>query len=177
MENRPARNYTKLVVVIAVVALVVGSLGYLIISPISKTTIPTSTLSSALTTHSSQTTAPLFNTFSVPLPVDSQSSIYDPANGYVYVSYGDGASGGVSIVSGTTDLANITLDSGPGPLLYDPANHYVYATGVNSGAIAIINGTEIIATIPTNLPSSFLYDPANGFVYVASQARLEYLSD
>src|ERR1035438_10166795 len=146
MENRPARNYTKLVVVIAVAALVVGSVAYLIISPVGKNTIPTSTLSSTLTTHSSQTTTPLFSTFSAPLPVGSQSSIYDPANGYVYVSYGDGATGGVSVVSGTISVANITLESGQRPLLYDPANHFVYATGVNSGAIAIINGTEIIAT-------------------------------
>jgi YVTN family beta-propeller protein len=113
-----------------------------------------------------------FRTVNVSMPSNSQSPTYDPYNGYVYASYGDGSSGGVSVVSGTTSLANITLDSGPGPILYDPSNHLIYAAGINSNRASVINGTDVIATIPYYSPfSSFYYNPANGLVYATNQVN------
>jgi YVTN family beta-propeller protein len=103
----------------------------------------------------------------VPVPQSPSSMAFDPNNGFLYVSYGDGTEGGVSVIDGTANIANLTLDSGPGPLTYNPSNHLVYAAGINGKEVAIINGTSIIATLPTSYPVIFAYDAFNGLVYLA----------
>ena len=110
-----------------------------------------------------------FQSAFISTPESPSSVVYDSFDHFLYVSYGDGASGGVAVVNGTTNLANVTLDSGPGPLLYDPSNHLVYAAGVNSQYLFEINGTAVVGRVATSHPTSLIYDPTDGLVYLATQ--------
>ncbi|GEM_PF-6669610 len=107
---------------------------------------------------------------------------FDPDNGFLYVGYGNGSEGGVSVIDGTRNIANLTFDSGSStntdtPLLYDQSNHLVYAEGFSGKEVAIINGTTVMDTLPTSFtlctpycnssPAIFGFDPFNGLVYLA----------
>jgi YVTN family beta-propeller protein len=122
-------------------------------------------LSSFASSTTSTATTSQFQTTYVPTGIFPSYATYDPFHDYLYVSQGSG----VSVIKGTTNIANITLAGSPGPIFYDPSNHYVYATGVNSRYVDVINGTTIIGKLPTILPTSFLYDPSNNLVYLATQ--------
>ena len=113
---------------------------------------------------------PGFQTSFLKLGGTPSAGVYDPFNGFLYVTYGDGATGGVYVVNGAKLLANISMDSGPGPLLYDPSNHYVYAAGINGHNVFVIHDAKVISTIPiANHPRNFVYDPADDMVYLGTQ--------
>jgi len=61
---------------------------------------------------------------------------YDPSNGYIYVT--NSGSGTVSVINGTTVIANITVGIGPEGVAYDPSNGYLYVTNSGSGTVSII---------------------------------------
>ncbi len=124
--------------------------------------------------------------FSVPLA-------YDPANGrlYVAVSGGGGQNPGtnVTVINGTTDQVETSLNVGPDPtaIVADPSNGQVYVStgGTNSGAdwwgnLTVINGsTDRIAgyvPVPASSPckglTSLAYDPSNGYVYAMGLGEL-----
>jgi len=109
------------------------------------------------------------------------SMLFDPSNGYLYVSDGNVSESVVSVVDGARNIANLTFDSGSStntdvPLAYDQSNHLVYVEGISGKEVAIINGTTIIGTLPTSFtlctpycnsdPAIFGVDSFNGLVYV-----------
>ncbi len=113
---------------------------------------------------------PKFKTSLLKLGGTPSAGVYDPLNRYLYVTYGDGTTGGVYVINGTKLLANISMDSGPGPLLYDPSNHYVYTAGINGHNVFVILDTKVISSIPiVNHPRGFVYDPSDDLVYLGTQ--------
>jgi DNA-binding beta-propeller fold protein YncE len=125
--------------------------------------------------HATFRSAPALRTFSLPLPGIAASSVYDPSDEYTYVSYGNGSTGGVSVISGTTSVANITLDSGSALLLYNPSNQYVYTASLSNDRVSVISGTKVLAVQPVSFtpgdPALFLcYDPADRLVYETGAA-------
>jgi DNA-binding beta-propeller fold protein YncE len=107
--------------------------------------------------------------------------VFDPSNGFLYVSYGNANESGVSVINGSTNIANLTFGSGSStntvvPLLYDQSNHLVYAEGISGKEVAIINGSTVMGTLPTSFtlctpycnsnPAIFGFDSFNGLVYL-----------
>jgi len=100
--------------------------------------------------------------------------VYDPSNGYIYVT--NWHSDTVSVIDGAnnTVIANITV--GPlGPfswgVAYDPSNGYIYVIDSSGtvGTVVVIDGANntVIATIPVGPgPVGVAYDPSNGYIYV-----------
>ncbi|HTP54001.1 MAG TPA: YncE family protein [Thermoplasmata archaeon] len=104
------------------------------------------------------------------------TSVFDAANGYVYVA--NEVSNNVSVLSGSTVVANIALSSGnvtvgdPTYEVYDPGNGYVYVVDrylfeTPGGGVSILDGTSLVTTLAVGrLPSAAAYDSATGDVYV-----------
>ena len=135
-----------------------------------------------------QQAIPSFQSNFVSVPRSPTSMVFDPSNGFLYVSFGNASESGVSVIDGPRNIANLTFDTGSSvetavPLLYDQSNHLVYAEGVSGKEVAIINGTAIVGTLPTSFaqclptpvgandycassPGYFGYDPYNGLVYL-----------
>ena len=75
----------------------------------------------------------------------------------------------VSVIRGTTNVANVSLGFRPSSLRYDPTTGYVYVPDSDGNNISVISGTQVIASIMTGVrPSYALYDPANGYIYVSN---------
>lgn len=102
---------------------------------------------------------------------------YDPGNAYVYVSdlAQGGGDSGVSVLSGTRTVANITGFTGwagTSGVAIDGANGDAYeAVTVPAGWVSVFSGTTWLRTIHTgeNTPDAVAYDPADGYVYVANE--------
>ena len=104
---------------------------------------------------------------------------YDPATRDVYVASGtrgpEWLSWNVSVIRGTSVTATIDLNDyaefGPEGVTYDSSNGYVYvASGAYpGGGVWVINGTSVIASIPTSSEAGGIaYDSVNGFVYAVN---------
>lgn len=103
-------------------------------------------------------------------------AVLDPGNGYVYVV--NSVANTVSVLDGTTVLANVSVSNAtytvgdPTYLVYDPGNGYVYAIDrysfeTEGGAVSVLSGTSLLGVVPLGLlPSGGAYDPADGYVYV-----------
>ena len=82
-------------------------------------------------------------------PMDPRGIAYDPSNGYIYVT--DSFSGTVSVIDGTTVIANITVGWNPKGVAYDPSNGYIYVTNFYSGTVSIISTS--VSTSSTSISS------------------------
>ena len=92
---------------------------------------------------------------------------FDSENDYVYVA-NDG-SNSVSIISGTTVIANVSVGSTPECVVYDPVNHYIYVANYGSNSVSIISGTAVISTVSVgSYPVGVGFDSANNYTYVAN---------
>jgi DNA-binding beta-propeller fold protein YncE len=104
-----------------------------------------------------------------PHPAAPHTALFDPANGFVYVS--DGGSGNVTILNGTRLVGAVDdgLLSGPGPGTYAPPGGLVYVPNANANNVSIINGTRWVGAVGVgSSPSGSVYDHRNGFVYVTN---------
>ncbi len=108
------------------------------------------------------------------------SAVYDPANGFVYLSYEGGASfhAYVAVLNGTVEIAD--LDAGPhlaGSASYGAfgdGTGFVYQTtaqslsgGAGAGSVLALGGRAIVGTLNlTSEPAGVVYDPTSGYVYL-----------
>lgn len=91
---------------------------------------------------------------------------YDPSTGDVYVAGGNGQ-GVLSVLNGTSLVANVPVGSGAGKPVWDAQNGYVYVPNQGSDNVSVINGTALIASVDVSVgPFASLYDGANGYLYV-----------
>jgi YVTN family beta-propeller protein len=89
----------------------------------------------------------------------------DLANGWVYVA--NEGSGTVTVLSGTTVVANVSVGGDDTGITYDPIDETVYVTDTSSDEVSVINGTTVVATIAVGeSPVSPAFDVQDGFVYV-----------
>jgi len=103
----------------------------------------------------------------------AQASVYDPANGYVYVA----SDGPISIVKPLcTVIATVTPTYGAFALAYDPVTKEVVATaGAFSEAnfVYVLAGTSIVATVKLgpslNCPISEAWDPAISAILIGNE--------
>ena len=94
---------------------------------------------------------------------------WNPSNGYMYVC-GDR----ISVIDGTTIITTIEMDCrSNASIAYNPDNGYMYVSGTYG--IAIINGTEIIATIEGSTFYSIAHNPDNGYMYVSGHYHLSII--
>jgi len=75
--------------------------------------------------------------------------LYDPSNGYIYVT--NTAQNNVSVIDGAnnTVIASINVGFNPEGVAYDPSNGYIYVANSFSNSISVINGANntIISSI------------------------------
>ena len=113
----------------------------------------------AAATENTTVHSPLAVVATVPLRGNPFSPIYDSANGEVYFVN----SNNVSVLNGSTLLANLSISNPPLSMAFDPYNHFVYVMGsAGEGVVEVISGGRQIATIPTGPSPSGLCDPSNG---------------
>jgi hypothetical protein len=102
----------------------------------------------------------------------------DPVTGYVYVP--DGGYDTVTVLNGSTDVANVTVTGGvtgtPYTAAYDASDGDMYVTVENAGNVVVINGTVPVAnlTVP-NDPYAAAYDPSNGYMYIGEEGANQAL--
>lgn len=100
---------------------------------------------------------------------------YDPNNGYVYVpDWG----GGVTLLSGTTDLGTIQVGVGSEPLLaaFDPQNGYVYVSNSASNSVSVLNGAFVGATVWTGAsPALPVYVSLSGYMLVPVSGAVDVI--
>jgi len=120
---------------------------------------------------------------------DPAGIAFDPRNGYIYVASpelntlmiinGSSIIGSIRFNS-TTVINGFNITATPYELAYNPVNGYMYMTAANSSMVYVINGTNLVSTVPlitpgalSNVTSSVTngsyglsFDPANGYVYV-----------
>jgi YVTN family beta-propeller protein len=79
----------------------------------------------------------------------------------------NGQSNTVSVISGTTVVANVTLGGPPGPIAYDPADNEMYV--INGNMVSVLSGTSVVANVTLasdGFGCSLTFDPANNEIYV-----------
>jgi YVTN family beta-propeller protein len=106
---------------------------------------------------------------------------YDPTDKMIYVSSNDfssaSANGNVSVISGTTRIANVTVGKGPCAIAFDPADGYIYVANSYDNTVSIISGTTVVGTVVVgSSPSALAYDSHNQDMYVVSQSGVSVLS-
>lgn len=79
-------------------------------------------------------------------------------------------SGTVSVLSGTTVSATITVGTNPGAIAYDPADGNVYVADNGSAQVSVIgSGNTVVATLKVGTgPSAVVYDNSTGLIYVSN---------
>ncbi len=100
---------------------------------------------------------------------DPISSTYDPADGYVYIN-DFGTTHNLTVVNGVRTVASIQVGDAPRGSAYDAADGDVFVASTATGNVSVVNGTSVVATIPTggsSFPCYVAYDPQNQLVYVA----------
>lgn len=105
--------------------------------------------------------------FSVGSTVQQQGIAYNPSNGDMYIA--DYQTATVSLVSATSIVANVAVDTFPRAIAYDPSNGEMYVVTNNQGKVDIISGTSEVGTITVqSSPQSIAYDPNDGYMYVTN---------
>ncbi len=120
-----------------------------------------------------QTSPPIYEPGSTVATVDLPSAstpqgvAYDPLNGDVYVA--EIQSNNVTVISGSTIVANIPVDYAPVGVTYNPQNGEIYVAVSASNEVAVISGTKIVSNITVgSSPSGLVYDGQNGDMYVTN---------
>jgi DNA-binding beta-propeller fold protein YncE len=89
----------------------------------------------------------------------------------------------ISVISGTGNVANVSVGESPYGMVYDPANHEVYVAdsafyaqtskGYNNAGVSVLKGTTLVKTLLRGTPVCFLvYDPSDKLVYVADEGAV-----
>jgi YVTN family beta-propeller protein len=113
---------------------------------------------------------------SVPTGAGPEAEVYDPADGYVYVTapgplYGNN----LAVIDGATLLGIVPVGFGPMSIVYDAADGSVYVVSLYSNQVNVVNGTTVVANVTLSLPCIVYglptfeaYDPGDADVYVAA---------
>lgn len=103
--------------------------------------------------------------------------VYDSQNGLLYVTAYPFA---VAVILDTKVVAQINdynNTTAPLYLAFDSGNGFIYVSSLNTGVISVINGTSMIAKVPTGgIQESLMwmaFDPLNDYVYV-TEGELNY---
>ncbi len=73
----------------------------------------------------------------------------------------------VSVIQGTTNIANVSVGPSPVEPTFDPANGDVYVPNAGGDTVSVLSGAEVDATVTVgSSPGTPAFDPANGDVYV-----------
>ncbi len=90
---------------------------------------------------------------------------YDPLDQEFYVP-GSGTNE-VSVINGTTVVANLTVGLSPMFAVYDGADGEVYVSNSGASSVSVLAGTTVVANVSVGRdPGEAAYDPADGLVYV-----------
>ena len=73
---------------------------------------------------------------------------YDQSNGLVYVT--DGGSASVSVINGTTNVANVTVGANPTILSYNPYDGRIYVIVQGTNSISVISGMSVAGSIASS---------------------------
>lgn len=85
--------------------------------------------------------------------------------GYIYVA--NTGSNTVSVIQGTTNIANVTVGPSPIEPTFDPGNGFLYVPDSGGDTVSVLSGAGLEGTVQVgNSPATPAYDPANGDVYV-----------
>lgn len=97
---------------------------------------------------------------------------FNPSNNYVYAALSNSdvnGIGDVAVISNTTKIADVTVNTRPLSMAFNPLNNYVYVenAALPGGTVSIISGTDNIGTvlIGANLNSIGIITD-NNYVYV-----------
>jgi DNA-binding beta-propeller fold protein YncE len=105
----------------------------------------------------------------VGLPIGPQAMVYDSGDGCIYALSTGAVDKVVTVLRGTTTLANLTVGPGSYGIAYDPMHELVYVSNYDGGSentVSVINGTNVTATVTVGAdPMSLFDDPARGWVY------------
>ncbi|MBX8644839.1 MAG: thermopsin family protease [Thermoplasmata archaeon] len=101
-------------------------------------------------------------------------ALYDPSNGYVYVSNNNASS--IDVFNGNSVVQVINTGSYPGELVYDPSNGNIYAL-LGSG-IDVINPSSggIGAILSGYYFSAMAYDSANSYLYATGNDNITVIN-
>jgi YVTN family beta-propeller protein len=113
------------------------------------------------------TNTPVTSPLSLPSGSEPWSAIFDPVNSRVYVV--DTGIDKVSVISGTTVIANVTVGSYPLFALFNPAGDNVYVFDSATVDVSVISPTDLVTTISgvgAN-PLAGAFDPRNDDIYVS----------
>jgi YVTN family beta-propeller protein len=98
-------------------------------------------------------------------------AVYDPSNGFVYIS--NYYSGNITVLYGANETVDTVIPvqayASLGAEIYDPADASVYVADYSSHNVTVVKGTVTTASIQVGSdPSSFAYDPTNDTIFVAN---------
>jgi YVTN family beta-propeller protein len=116
--------------------------------------------------------APKFNGLSdvaiasVPVGSSPTGIVFDPVNGYVYVT--NSGSANVSVLNGTALVATIPVGSDPQQPAFDSGTGALFVPNTGSDNVSVVSGTSVVASVAVgSAPVTPTYDPADGYVYVS----------
>ncbi len=102
--------------------------------------------------------------------------LYDPSNGYVYVSNNNANS--IDVFNGNSVVQVISTGTGkyPSEMVYDPSNSYIYV--LLSLGIQVINPTSgaVTTILPGYYFSAMTYDTSNSYLYAAGSNNITVIN-
>jgi YVTN family beta-propeller protein len=104
----------------------------------------------------------------IPVGPGPELPIFDPANGYVYVSNGGSSADNMSVIQGTSVLASVQFPSSPLPGVVDTVNGNIFVPLPSSNEVAVVNGTSIVGFVHVGTElylTGASFDPIDGYVY------------
>lgn len=110
------------------------------------------------------------------IPLDDMGTLrdvaVDPASGLAYV-VGQSASrddiGTVVVISGTEQIARLSVGSDPRHMAVDPQRERIYVSNTGDDTVTIIDGIEVVDTVDVGpKPGAIAVDPAHNRVYVSN---------
>lgn len=94
---------------------------------------------------------------------------YAPSDGDVYVV--DLGRDNVSVLNGTSVLANVSVGHWPDAAVYDSGSGSVYVLNGGSQNLSVVRGSSVVGTIPLpENPSTGTYDASDGDLFITSNA-------
>ena len=177
--SRGRRRNAYLGVVVVIAALLVAF--SFIIGPdlVAKTGIPPSSSQTSTSSATIASTSGVTSNMTRSTPATELSGghpgtpVFDPVNEDVYVSdLVANGSGSVAVISAAsnTEVASVTVGSGPQTPVLDSGNGYVYVPNSGSDTVSIIAPTNsVVGTLNVGTsPMQGVYDTINGDIYVAN---------